>query len=392
MKNTFIDKIESSVKILVNGKNVNNYIKRLIKDNINILKFIPISHKEADIIIKYEDYLKIKEYRTIYKLKVISKYGKLKLLSFIKKNIYMFISLIIGIIILYTLSNIIFEVEVIHSSSEIKELLYKELENNGIKKYLFKKNYEQLESIEDKILEDNKDKLEWIEIVENGTNYIVRVEERKLKEENNDINNYDIVSSKNAIIYSISASKGEKAKKINDYVTEGDIIISGTLLKPDGSKIVTSANGIVYGEVWYTIDVEYPFIYREETPTGNSKEVYVINFLGKRISLFNFNKFKIYNANSKILLSNNFIPINLVKEKQYEVNVIDDYYTEEEAIDKAIELGKDKLLSNDKIKEIKEITILESISNESKVRLKLFASVIEDIGVYKEIQEEVLTG
>ena len=97
MKNNFMNKFDSIIKVKVEGKNINNYIKRLIKDNINILKFIPISHKEADIIIKYEDYLKIKEYRTIYKLKVISKYGKLKLLSFIKKNIYMFISLIIGI-------------------------------------------------------------------------------------------------------------------------------------------------------------------------------------------------------------------------------------------------------------------------------------------------------
>ena len=84
------------------------------------------------------------------------------------------------------------------------------------------------------------------------------------------------------------------------------------------------------------------------------------------------------------------MPISLVKEKQYEVNVIDDYYTEEEAIDKAIELSKDKLLSNDKIIKIKDITTLESISNESKVRLKLFVSVIEDIGIYKEIEEELL--
>ena len=144
----------------------------------------------------------------------------------------------------------------------------------------------------------------------------------------------------------------------------------------------------MYGEVWYTIDISYPFIYKEETQTGKNKEVYVINFLGKRISLFDFNKFKTYSKNTKLILNNNFLPVSLVKEKQYELNVVDEYYTEEEAINKAIELSKDKLLNNNKIKEIKNITILEKNIYPSKVGLKLFVSVIENIGEYKKIELE----
>ena len=139
-----------------------------------------------------------------------------------------------------------------------------------------------------KILEDNKDKIEWIEITETGTSYIIRVEERKIKEDNDDNVSYDIVSSKNAIIYSIEATSGEKVKKTNDYVTKGDVIISGSITKPDGNKIIGTAKGEVYGEVWYVVEVDYPFIYKEETQTGKVKEVYVINFLGHRISLFDF--------------------------------------------------------------------------------------------------------
>ena len=175
---------------------------------------------------------------------------------------------------------------------------------------------------------------------------------------------------------------------MNDYVTKGDVIISGSITKPDRNKIIGTAKGEVYGEVWYVVEVDYPFIYKEETQTGKVKEVYVINFLGHRISLFDFNKFKTYSVNSKILLNNNFLPINLVKEKQYELNVIDEYYTEEEVIDNAIELAKDKLLTNKTIKEIKDITILEENNYSSKISLKLFISVIENIGEYREIQLE----
>ena len=388
MKNSFFNKFNSIIKVKVEGRNINNFIKRIIKDNVKIIKHIPISYKEAILIISYEDYLKLKKYKTIYKLRVISKYGKLKIKESLNKNKYLIIFIIMGIILLYTLSNIVFNIDVIHSSKEIKDLVYKELKENGINKYIFKKNYEEIEKIEDKILEDNKDKIEWIEITENGTSYIVRVEERKIKEDNDDNTSYDIVSTKNAIIYSIEASSGEKVKKVNDYVTKGDIIISGSITKPDGNMIVGTAKGEVYGEVWYVVDVNYPYIYKEEIQTGKVKEVYVINFLGHRISLFDFNKFKTYNVNSKVLLNNNFLPINLVKEKQYELNVIDEYYTEEEAVDKAVELAKEKLMSNKNIREIKNATILEENTYSSKIGLKLFISVIENIGEYKEIQME----
>lgn len=388
MKNSFFNKFNSIIKVKVEGRNINNFIKRIIKDNVKIIKHIPISYKEAILIISYEDYLKLKKYKTIYKLRVISKYGKLKIKESLNKNKYLIIFIIMGIILLYTLSNIVFNIDVIHSSKEIKDLVYKELKENGINKYIFKKNYEEMEKIEDKILEDNKDKIEWIEITENGTSYIVRVEERKIKEDNDDNTSYDIVSTKNAIIYSIEASSGEKVKKVNDYVTKGDIIISGSITKPDGNMIVGTAKGEVYGEVWYVVDVNYPYIYKEEIQTGKVKEVYVINFLGHRISLFDFNKFKTYNVNSKVLLNNNFLPINLVKEKQYELNVIDEYYTEEEAVDKAVELAKEKLMSNKNIREIKNVTILEENTYSSKIGLKLFISVIENIGEYKEIQME----
>ena len=388
MKNSFFNKFNSIIKVKVEGRNINNFIKRIIKDNVKIIKHIPISYKEAILIISYEDYLKLKKYKTIYKLRVISKYGKLKIKESLNKNKYLIIFIIMGIILLYTLSNIVFNIDVIHSSKEIKDLVYKELKENGINKYIFKKSYEEIEKIEDKILEDNKDKIEWIEITENGTSYIVRVEERKIKEDNDDSTSYDIVSTKNAIIYSIEASSGEKVKKVNDYVTKGDIIISGSITKPDGNIIVGTAKGEVYGEVWYVVDVNYPYIYKEEIQTGKVKEVYVINFLGHRISLFNFNKFKTYNVNSKVLLNNNFLPINLVKEKQYELNVIDEYYTEEEAVDKAVELAKEKLMSNKNIREIKNVTILEENTYSSKIGLKLFISVIENIGEYKEIQME----
>jgi len=385
MRNTFIDKFKSSVKVVVEGKNVNNYIKRLIKDKINIINLKYLDYNKVEIVIKYEDYLKLKDHRSIYKLKVIEKYGKLKIRDKLKKNYILLLSLLIGVFIIVFLSNIIFNIEIIHTNKDIIELIEKELKNNGIEKYKFKKSYESLEEIEDKILEDNKTKLEWIEIEVVGTKYIIRIEERKIKENNNSIKYQNVVMGKSGILKKIIATSGEKVKEINTFVSKDNVVISGMITKPNGETIYTSANGSIYATVWYTIDIEYPYNYKEEILTGKSKEVYYIKLFNKRISLFDFNKYKNFQSEPNVIISNNLFPISLVKEKQYEVNVIDEIYTEEEVINKAIELAESKLLvSNSKIESIDEVSVMSKENLESKIKLKLFLSVTEDVTAVSE--------
>lgn len=392
MRNTFIDKITSSVKVTVEGKNVNNYIKRLIKDKIDIISLNYINYNKVEIIIKYSDYLNLIDNRTIYKLQVIEKYGKLKFKDKIKKNYILFFSLFIGVFIIIILSNIIFNIEIIHTNKEIIELIEKELRKYDIEKYHFKKNYSEIEQIEDKILKDNKTRLEWIEIEEIGTKYIIRIEERKIKEQNTDNKYQNIVMSKSGILKKIVATSGEKIKELNTFVSSNEVVISGTITKPSGELIYTKAKGLIYATVWYTIDIEYPYHYKEEILTGKSKEVYYMQFFNKRISLFDFNKFNSFRSEPNIIIYNDILPISLVKEKQYEVNIIDEIYTEEQVIDKAIVLAEDRLLaSNSKIKSIDEVSVINKENLQSKIKLKLFLSVTEEVSKVIKIDINNLT-
>ena len=158
MKNRYLEKFNDIIKIKVEGKNINSYIKRILKRKISIIKLLPISYKEADIILKYSEYKKLTRYKSIYKISIIDNYGKLKIKNIIKKNTILFVFFLIGIFIIILLSNIVFSIDIIHEDKEIRSLIKKELYENGIKKYTFKKNYKTLELIEDKILKKNKDK------------------------------------------------------------------------------------------------------------------------------------------------------------------------------------------------------------------------------------------
>ena len=389
MKDKILNTLGGSIKIKVEGKNINNFIRRLIKNNINIEKVIPISYKEANLIVDYRELAKIQKIKTIYKVKVIKYYGRLRLLKRTKRDIFLLLSLLVGVLTIYILSNMIFKIEVIHSNKNIIKLVNEELYSNGIRKYHFVKSYSEVEKIKKKILKDNKDSIEWLEIIREGTKYTVRVEERIINKKEDSDKIYDIVASKNAVIKTIVANSGEKVKNINTYVKKGETIISSQITLPNSTTIEKSASGTITGEVWYTVRVEYPYIYNETLYTGNKKKVLVFNLLNKRISFFDFHKYKTFERNIKYIFNNNFIPFSLTYEDEYETKIINDIYTKETASKKAIEIAKEKLLDKySTIIDINDIKIINEEDLSTKIVLDLFITCTEDITEYKEVLEE----
>lgn len=392
MKDKILKIFSSSIKIKVTGRNINNFLKRLINNNINIEKVIPISHKEIDLIINYQDLDKVLKLKTIYNIKIVRYYGKLRIIKRIKKDIFILSSLLISLLLIYTLSNVIFKVEVIHSNKNIIKLVTKELEDNGIKKYKFVKNYQEIEQIKNKILEENKNTLEWLEIIREGTKYTIRVEERIINNKPKDNKIYNIVASKNAVIKNIYAESGEKIRSINTYVKKGDIIISSDITLPNNEKISKTASGKVQGEVWYNINIEYPYQYHEIKYTGNKKKVLVLNLLNKRISFFDFHKYKTFNRNIKYIFNNNITPISLIYEDEYETNIINEVYDYNTAKEKAITKAKDKILEKyPNIKDITNIKIIKEEDKKNKISLNLFVTCLEDITEYQEVNNNIET-
>lgn len=374
------------IKVKIEGKNVNNYIKWLINEKINIIKLNILKHNELDIIIDYKDYHLLTKYSKTYKVSIIKKYGKLRLFEIIKNNIIILTCLILSIVFLYSLSNIIFSIDIIYNDKDIIEKVSKELEKYDIKKYKQKKENSCLEIIKSEILKRNKDILEWIEIEESGTKYIVKIVERQQEKIKEEYLYQSIVASKNSIIKSIKAYSGEKVKNINEYVNHEETIISGIIPKTDGTNVYTKATGFILGEVWYKIDIEFPLYYQEEKVTGKNKNIYVIKFLNKTIPLFPYKKYKQFKLETDTIIEKETLPLKIVKEKLYEANIIEEIYTEETAIEKATEIAKQKLLEgNKKIIEINNIEVLSKQTLNSKIKLNLYVSVTEDITKIIEI-------
>ncbi len=388
MKNRIIYKLKSKVRLLVTGKNINRFIVRLNNNKIDILQSKKIDEETIEIVIYNDDYDSVNKLKTIYNIDKVSEYGLIKIKKQINKNKYILISMILGYMLLIFLCNVMYDVEIIHSDDEFRNFLKNELKEYGIKEKTFKKSFNQIQQIKNEIINKNRDKIEWLEIEVLGTKYIVRVEERIIKEKKQMLENRNIVSKKDAILKKIEASEGQIVKDLNNYVKKGDVVISGNIYADDAVKNTVPAEGKVYGEVWYEINVSYPFVYNEIRLTDNRKKVLALKILDKTIE-FTRKPYKDKKIEEKIIIKNNLLPLSFVIQNQSEQIVIEDILTKDDALVKAEQLGVRKIKNNLKDGEyIIYYKVLNSNIKDDSLELNMFFSVYEDITDYEVIVDE----
>lgn len=375
----------NSIILKIKTKNITRFLTNLYKLNIDILNVKIVNHKELIVEIYNCDYDKVCGISILNKVNIIDYRGKNKVKMFINKNKVLFISLIINLFILVFLSNVIFSVEVKHESSEVRTLVINELKKYNVKKYTFKKNYTKLDSIKNKILDNNKDKIEWLEINTSGCKYVVKVVMRKLNSNNKDEGVYDIVSSSNAVIKRIVADSGLIIREVNEYVNKGDVLISSEIKLNDEIKGYRSASGVIYGEVWYKIHISMPYIYMNKNKTGNYLTNYSINFFDK--SLIIGKKFKNSEVDKSIILSNNIIPISISKNIEYEINDKSDIQISSLAYLNALSYSNNKIkekLDNDEY--IISSRVLKKDIKSNTIELDIFYKVYKKISVKSKIE------
>ena len=84
MENKYLKRLDKIVKIKVSGRNVYRFIDRLIKDKVYIYDLKIINIKNVIIKISYDDYLILKDKKSIYDIDLLDVYGKLKIKKYFK--------------------------------------------------------------------------------------------------------------------------------------------------------------------------------------------------------------------------------------------------------------------------------------------------------------------
>ena len=364
-------------KIIVSVKgNLSKFIKKCIDYSIDISNINYISDEEATVKINLEDYKKIKKVNYFCKFKIIKYEGLLGFKKNIKENIYIYILFLLCFILMDILSSYIVRIDVIHENKRVRELVSRELYDHGIKKYSLAYSFDELEKIKNDVLKDNTDVLEWMSITRVGMTYVVRIEERIIKEKDKNSGSRDIVALKDALITKVISSKGEPLVRSGDYVKKGDVLISGKIKLYDEVKGNTSATGTVYGNVWYETEIKIPMVKEVTNDTG--KKRYNININDK---IFLKNKYKYFRQENVKELKILGFKIKIYKEVEYNKKIVK---LTEKDVDKEMEKQiskafQEKLNGNGSLISQK---VLKKERNNSTIDYRVFVITNEIISDY----------
>ncbi|MCI8346955.1 MAG: sporulation protein YqfD [Bacilli bacterium] len=371
--------MNSKYQLKITGKNPKRFLKDLIKLKIS-LYHMENHDKYSIIIVDGNGLNEIRKLKTSYQIRLVREYGYIKYKHLLKKYIWFLLSLVLSIIIIEGLSNVVFSVEVEHSKKEIRELILNDLETYGIKKYHFRVSYQKKEQIKKKILAKETDRIEWLEIERVGTKYIVSVEERIKNEGPKNRNAQNIIAKKDAMILRINATSGEVVKKRYDYVKKGDILISGFITRDEKIVSKTRADGKVFGEVWYKVNIDLPKKYQVINKTGKRKKKIELKIFDKSLFLFELNQYKTYQVQRKTIIKNPIIPLGIYNTTIHETKEISKNYNHNNASQEAMKIASRKLLEKlgdeDRIISKK---VLKKTEKNSRIIVEVFFKVEEDI-------------
>lgn len=382
--------MNSYVNISIVGKNPKLFIKRYVLNQISFEDFKEVSHKHVTIKISYDDYLELLSKNKTYEIYINRKYGIVKYTSYIKENYTFVISLIIGFLFLFLISNTILEIDVVHNNSDLRNLIYDELKDNNISCFHFVPSFKKRKKIINKIVSDNKDKIEWLEIERYGSKLTIKVTERKLNKEKEDDKPRHIVAKKDGVIMKIEASNGVILKKKNDYVSKGETIVSGDIIKDETVKGQVRAVGCVYAEVWYLVTIEYPLYYEEVIYLNDVKQNIIVSFMKREVPLRK-NYATNYLEHKNVLIKEKIFPFSVRMEKQRKTKVKKEKLGTKEAIKKATKLAENKISVNLKDDEyIISKKTLNFKQNKSKIEIGVFFKVYENITDFKDVDTSLL--
>ena len=234
-----------------------------------------------------KNFKKLKEIakKTKCKINIKEKKGLPFVLNRHRKRKIFLILLIVFFIILFTLSNFIWNIEVTGTSNISKEEILETLKENGLKIGMAKNKIDTQKIINSIRL--NRDDVAWVGIGITGTNATVKIVEADLKPEIIDENDYcNIVSEKEGLILKVTAKNGTPLVKKDDIVKKGSILIAGYIEgKYTGTRYVHS-EGEVLAKVWYSKKDKIELQKREYKQTGKNESKYSIRIKNFVINLY----------------------------------------------------------------------------------------------------------
>lgn len=385
MKNTWTNSFVGFTKIKVVGKYTELFLNKCIHEDISIWDIRRVGDETIVCYLALKDVSRIRPLVKNTKVKVffIEKKGIPFLVKKMISRSGFATGLISFIVILFILSNMVWNIAIDGASPKIEHQLTQALNELDIKRGKFQFLIPSVEDIQLKVTE-NIEGATWIGVTLNGTTLHFNVVEKTFPEKQEPVSPRHLIAKKKAIVYDIFVEKGQGKVAPNDFVEKGELLISGFIGK-EGKMEIAPAKGKVFGEIWYKSNVTVPLVSQFSTLTGERKIKHSISISKITLPVWgfgkaNFSKYEINESVSSFRFLSWQLPIQYRRKTILEKETLVREYTEAEAKQAAIVMAREELIKKlDEGAVIKAEKVLHETIENGKVKIMIHYQVIEDI-------------
>lgn len=391
MKNRWTIFFSGHVKIKIMGKGIERLLNECVRKDILIWDLV--RHLDSSVTF-YTDLKNVHNIRRVIrksgcKLSFIGGHG----LPFLIKRALFNSGFVIGLfscfVILFILSNMVWNIEIKGAKPETEHIIRKELKEIGLEKGKFQFMITDVEEIQ-KHLSTSIHEITWVGVDLIGTTYHFQVVEKNQPEKPEYFSARHLVARKNAFISYMYVEEGQSMVSLNSYVQKGDLLVSG-VIGQEGKTELVSARGKIFGETWYRADISVPLNTSFHVLSGNSKTMHYLNVGKWRIKVWGFGK-PSYSSYEKSFVNHPFyflkwkLPFEYSKQIVWESERVNRKYTKIEAIMAGMTNARSDLKRKlDEQATIKGEKILRESLENGKVKLSIHYQVIEEISSVQPI-------
>lgn len=378
------------VTISIKGKNPELFFQYCIDQGITVWDIKKESENvcKGNVKLSDIDILKDIKRRTSYKVTFLNKKGLSFLLKQFTRKKEVVLGLLLSVMLIFFLSNIIWEVRIIGVPKDIEEKISKQLTEYGIHQGAWTFTLDSPSEVQQQLVNDVPELL-WVGVHQKGTSYVLEGVEKTIVKEEEVQGPRNLVATKKGVIQKMYVSKGLPKVQVNDYVEPGQVLVSGKLNFDDSEEDkkyeLVAADGEIIAKTWYETEVTVPLEANHELLTGNRESKYHLSINEFELPVWgfsspDFNEIHRERVEKDLYFLKWKLPVKIIEtilsEKRY--NKVE--RSKEEAIDVGIEQAKNELMLQlgPDAKIVSEKILHETIEN-GKVKLILYMAVEENI-------------
>lgn len=328
-------------------------------------------------------------------LRIIEKKGFPVLLRTLMRRQGFMIGFFLFIFVLVMLSQILWSVEVSGTETLSVEHVKTAAFTIGLKPGAWKPSLPPINHLEEALLKALPE-ASWVGVRLDGVVARITVLEKKRPPEPSFHSPQSLVASKKAVIVDYFVRRGRPVIRPNMLVRPGDTLVSGILGLDSPNPRLVSADGEVYGEVWYDVEVSMPLKRTLPLLTGVQGKRMYIQLAGRAFPFWGARPPQPTDTTSYITTQDGQplsigplkLPLTIVTEHWYEMRP---EWLEEsaEAIkEEALALARESIKRHGhNVREIKEEKILQERLEDDKVYIKVHYGVVENIAIPRVITE-----